>query len=73
MLNRIIKVITNSPTSITKPVFTKEFNDNNKQIKELEKLLEQVSGNSRGYIENDIKKGYVSYLRDRYDIKTTTP
>ena len=47
MLNRIIKVITNSPTSITKPVFTKEFNDNNKQIKELEKL---------NYYKNSYKK-----------------
>lgn len=74
MLNRIIKVITNSPTSITKPVFTKEFNDNNKQIKELEKLLEQVSGNSRGYIENDIKKlkyGSIGENNIYYELKNS--
>ena len=56
MLNRIIKTITNNPTTINNPIFTKEFNKNNKQIEELEKLLQTVSGNSRIYIENDLKK-----------------
>ena len=56
MLNRFIKVITNNPTKINSPVFTKEFNDSNKQIKELENLLKSVSENTKTYIENDIKK-----------------
>lgn len=56
MLNRVIKVITNKPTTINKPVFTKKFNETNTQIKELEKLLEQATGNSKTFIENDIKK-----------------
>ena len=56
MLNRLIKVITNKPTTIDKPIFTKEFNENNKQIEELEKLLEQATEYNKSYIENDIKK-----------------
>lgn len=56
MLNRFVKVLTNRPTTITKPVFTKEFNKNNKQIEELENLLQKASGKPRVFIENDINK-----------------
>lgn len=56
MLNRFVKVLTNRPTTITKPVFTKEFNKKNKQIEELENLLQKASGKPRVFIENDINK-----------------
>ena len=73
MLNRIIKVVTNSPTMITKPKFTKEFNKNN-QIEELEKLIEVATGNSKTYIENDIKKlkyGAIGENNIYYELKNS--
>lgn len=74
MLNRIIKVVTNSPITITKPKFTKQFNENNKQIKELEKLLEVAAGSTRNYIENDIKKlkyGAIGENNIYYELKNS--
>lgn len=55
MLDRLVKVITNKPTNITKPIFTKDFDDKNKEINELEKLLTYSNENNRKYIERDIK------------------
>lgn len=74
MLNRIIKVVTNRPTIITKPKFTKRYNENNNQIKELEKLLEVATGNSKTYIENDIKKlkyGVIGENNIYYELKNS--
>lgn len=74
MLNRLIKVITNKPTTIGKPIFTKEFNDNNKQIEELEKLLEQATEDNKSYIENDIKKlkyGAIGENNIYYELKNS--
>ncbi len=74
MFNRIIKVITNNPTKITKPVFTKEFNKNNKQIEDLEKLLDIASEDSKTYIENDLKKlkyGAIGENNIYYELKNS--
>ncbi|MGL5380440.1 NERD domain-containing protein [Clostridium sp.] len=74
MLNRIIKVVTNKPTTITKPKFTKEFNQTNNQIEELEKLLQNASSSSRSYIENDIKKlkyGAIGENNIYYELKNS--
>ena len=56
MLDRFMKVLTNKPTTIKGPLFTKKFNEGNKQIEKLEILLENVQGKSKIFIENDIKK-----------------
>ena len=56
MLNRLIKIITNKPTEIKGPLFLKSFNKENKQIKELEELLNICNQDSRKFIEADIKK-----------------
>ncbi|MGL5755436.1 MAG: NERD domain-containing protein [Paraclostridium sp.] len=74
MLNRFVKVLTNRPTTITKPVFTKEFNKNNKQIEELENLLQKASGKPRVFIENDINKlkyGSIGENNIYYELKNS--
>lgn len=74
MLNRLIKVITNNPTTITKPVFTKQFNQHNKQIKELENLLKEVNQDLKTHIENDIKKlkyGAIGENNIYYELKNS--
>lgn len=74
MLNRVIKVITNKPTTINKPVFTKKFNEDNKQIKDLEMLLEGVTGDAKVFIENDIKKlkyGAIGENNIYYELKNS--
>ncbi|MGL5330537.1 MAG: NERD domain-containing protein [Peptostreptococcaceae bacterium] len=74
MLNRVIKVLTNKPTTITRPIFTKSFNKDNKQIEELEKLLIQANGDSKVFIENDIKKlkyGAVGENNIYYELKNS--
>lgn len=74
MLNRFIKVVTNKPTNITKPVFTKEFTKNNKQLEELENLLDSANQNSKSLIENDIKRlkyGLVGENNIYYELKNS--
>ena len=74
MLNRLIKVITNNPTTITKPVFTKQFNQHNKQIKELDNLLKEVNQDLKTHIENDIKKlkyGAIGENNIYYELKNS--
>lgn len=74
MLNRVIKVITNKPTTINKPVFTKKFDEDNKQIKDLEMLLEGVTGDAKVFIENDIKKlkyGAIGENNIYYELKNS--
>ena len=41
MLKRLIKILTNKPTEIQKPVFTKYFERENQQIKDLQELLKK--------------------------------
>jgi NAD+--asparagine ADP-ribosyltransferase len=55
MLKRAIKVLTNNPTEIKDPVFTKDFSSDERQIKDLEKLLTICDKNAKSFIENDIK------------------
>lgn len=72
MINRIIKVLTNKPTDIKGPVFAKKFDEPNKQIQDLEKLLEKANENSRKYIEADIKKikyGAIGESNVYYELK----
>lgn len=74
MLNRLIKVITNNPTTITKPVFTKQFNQHNKKIKELDNLLKEVNQDLKTHIENDIKKlkyGAIGENNIYYELKNS--
>ncbi len=74
MLNRFIKILTNKPTKITKPLFTKEFTKNNKQIKELENLLDLANQSSKSLIENDIKRlkyGLVGENNIYYELKNS--
>ncbi len=55
MLDRLVKVITNKPTNIKQPLFTKDFTEKNQQIETLEKLLQHSNENNKKYIERDIK------------------
>ena len=74
MINRIVRILTNKPTQITKPIFAKEFNKHNKQIKDLEILLNQVDEKSKTYIENDIKKmkyGIIGENNIYYELKNS--
>lgn len=56
MISKVIKILTNKPTDIKRPVFLKEFNKADDQIQKLEQLLEKANDDSRKYIEADIKK-----------------
>lgn len=47
MLNRLIKVVTNKPTKIDKPIFKKPYIKENKQIQELEGLLKICNDESK--------------------------
>lgn len=74
MLKRVIKVLTNKPTEITGPVFTKEYNKENKQITDLEKLLTTCNENSKKNIERDIKKlkyGQIGENNVYYELKNS--
>lgn len=74
MLNRLIKVLTNKPTEIEKPLFLKHFNKENNQIKELEELLKTCNETSRKFIEQDIKKlkyGQVGENNIYYELKNS--
>lgn len=74
MLNRLVKVITNKPTEIEKPVFVKHFNNENKQIQELEELLKTCDEKSKKFIEQDIKKlkyGQVGENNVYYELKNS--
>ncbi|SCH49030.1 ATP-dependent DNA helicase RecQ [uncultured Clostridium sp.] len=74
MLKRAIKVLTNKPTEITGPVFTKEYNKENKQITDLENLLKVTDENTRKSIERDIKKlkyGQIGENNVYYELKNS--
>lgn len=74
MLNRLIKIITNNPTEIKRPLFLKSFNKENKQIKELEELLKICNESSRKFIEQDIKKlkyGQAGENKVYYELKNS--
>jgi hypothetical protein len=74
MLKRAIKVLTNKPTKIKGPVFTKDFSSDEKQIKDLEKLLTICNINAKSFIQNDIKKlkyGAVGENNIYYELKNS--
>lgn len=62
MIGRFIKVLTNKPTDLDGPKFTKEFIPRTKSVEELESLLKIAEDDSKVLIENEIKKiKYGSY------------
>lgn len=62
MIDRFIKVLTNKPTDLDGPKFTKEFIPRTKSVEELEALLKIAEDDSKVLIENEIKKiKYGSY------------
>ena len=74
MISRLVKVITNKPTQIERPVFLKHFKKENKQIKELEELLKTCNENSRKFIEQDIKNlkyGQIGENNVYYELKNS--
>jgi len=74
MLKRAIKVLTNKPTEIKGPVFTKDFSSDEKQIKDLEKLLTICNISAKSFIENDIKKlkyGAIGENNIYYELKNS--
>lgn len=74
MLKRAIKVLTNKPTQIKGPVFKKDFSSDEKQIKDLEKLLTICDKKSKSFIENDIKKlkyGAIGENNIYYELKNS--
>ncbi|NFO58525.1 helicase [Clostridium botulinum] len=54
-LDTLKEVITNKPSNLREPKFIKEFNESNKQLKELEELLKVVSKETAKKIEQDMK------------------
>ena len=74
MLKRVIKILTNKPTKIDRPVFTKYFEKENKQIKDLEQLLKISNDASKKIIEQDIKKlryGHIGENNVYYELKNS--
>lgn len=74
MLNRLKRFLTNKPTDIGGPVFIKEYNRDNKQIRELEDLLKKCNDNSKKLIEIDIKKlkyGQIGENNVYYELKNS--
>lgn len=74
MIDRFIKVLTNKPTDLDGPKFTKEFTPRTKQVEELESLLKIVEDDSKVLIENEIKKiKYGSYGEQNvfYELKNS--
>ena len=74
MLNRLIKVVTNKPTEIDKPIFKKTYTKENKQIQELEALLKICNDKSKKLIEQDIKKlkyGQIGENNVYYELKNS--
>lgn len=54
-LNTIKEVITNKPSTLREPTFIKNFNENNNQLEELEKLLNIATKEVSKQIEQDMK------------------
>lgn len=54
-LNTIKEVITNKPSTLREPTFVKNFNEDNKQLEDLEKLLNIVPKEISRKIEEDMK------------------
>lgn len=74
MLNRIKKFLINKPTDIKGPVFIKEFSKENKQLIELEKLLQKCDDKNRKNIELDIRKlkyGQIGENNVYYELKNS--
>ena len=74
MLKRVIKILTNKPTKIDRLVFTKYFEKENKQIKDLEQLLKISNDASKKIIEQDIKKlryGHIGENNVYYELKNS--
>ena len=74
MIKRVIKILTNKPTKIDRPVFTKYFEKENKQIKDLEQLLKISNDASKKIIEQDIKKlryGHIGENNVYYELKNS--
>ena len=74
MLKRLIKILTNKPTEIKKPVFTKYFERENQQIKDLQELLKKSDGDSKKFIEQDLKKlkyGQIGENNVYYELKNS--
>ncbi len=74
MLSRLIKLLTNKPTKIEKPLFTKSFSKENQQIKDLEELLKTCDYSSSKFIEQDIKKlkyGQIGENNVYYELKNS--
>lgn len=74
MFKRVIKVLTNNPTEIKGPVFTKDFSGDDKQIEHLEDLFKKSDEKSKSFIENDIKKlkyGLIGENNIYYELKNS--
>lgn len=54
-LDTLKEVMTNKPSNLRKPKFIKEFNEDNKQLKDLEELLSVASEDTIKEIEKDMK------------------
>lgn len=54
-LDTLKEVMTNKPANLREPKFIKEFNEDNKQLKDLEELLKVASEDTIKEIEKDIK------------------
>ena len=67
MLKRVIKILTNKPTKIDRPVFTKYFEKENKQIKDLEQLLKisnDASNSTRKKFKNHCIAKNIELIED---------
>lgn len=54
-LDTLKEVMTNKPANLREPKFIKEFNEDNKQLKDLEELLKVAPGDEIKEIEKDMK------------------
>ncbi|MDR3597702.1 HRDC domain-containing protein [Clostridium sp.] len=66
------EVITNKPSNLSEPNFIKEFNEDNKQLKDLQELLTITPDEARSEIEQDIKLlsyGLIGEKNIAYELK----
>lgn len=71
-LDTLKEVITNKPSNLREPNFIKEFNEDNKQLRDLEELLKVAPEEIKNEIEQDIKLlsyGLIGEKNVAYELK----
>lgn len=73
-LDKLKEVMTNKPANLREPHFLKEFDENNKQLKELEELFKLAPKEAAKVIEQDIKLlsyGLIGEKNVAYELKNS--